>query len=52
MTYKISNDSGHLTAGYKDKLTEGLDSLQWSDWHKDVKEMIEKTVNFIREMNR
>ena len=57
VTYKIcpinkdGQSSGHLKAGYKEKLTEGIESLQWGDWHSDVQKMIVKMVSFIKEMN-
>lgn len=52
VTYKIGTNSGHLTTGYKNKITEGIDFLQWDDWDKDVQEMITKMVDFIEEMNK
>lgn len=57
VTYKICPvnksgvSTGHLKANYKEKLTEGMESLKWNEWHKDVQEMIKKMINFIKEMN-
>ncbi len=50
-TKKKGQSSGRLNAAYKEKLTEGIELLQWDDWHPDVQKMIEKMVIFIKEMN-
>ena len=43
--------SGRLKTDYKNKFAEGIEQLEFDDWHPDVQKMIEKMVVFIKEMN-
>lgn len=43
--------SGRLKTEYKNKFTEGIELLEFDDWDPKVHKMIEKMVDFIKEMN-